>query len=112
MVIWLNEVSMAFPLAIPLAAAAGGASLLFRQLFDADTGTFSYLLADVPSRNGLNFNHSVLDHQGRVINTWADILNRGGLGIEAIHERNTHNFPLDLAAVESESYSLKPTATA
>jgi len=60
----------------------------------------------------LNFNHSVLDHQGRVINTWADILNRGGLGIEAIHERNTHNFPLDLAAVESESYSLKPTATA
>jgi photosystem II P680 reaction center D1 protein len=62
--------------------------------------------------NGLNFNHSVLDHQGRVINTWADILNRGGLGIEAIHERNTHNFPLDLAAVESESYSLKPTATA
>jgi photosystem II P680 reaction center D1 protein len=54
----------------------------------------------------------VLDHQGRVINTWADILNRGGLGIEAIHERNTHNFPLDLAAVENESYSLKPTATA
>ena len=44
---------MASPLAIPLAAAAGGASLLFRQLFDADTGTFSYLLADVPSRNGL-----------------------------------------------------------
>jgi hypothetical protein len=29
-----------------LRAAAGGASLLLRQLFDADTGTFTYLLAD------------------------------------------------------------------
>jgi photosystem II P680 reaction center D1 protein len=37
--------------------------------------------------NGLNFNHSILDHQGRVVDTWADILNRGGLGIEAMHER-------------------------
>ncbi len=36
-----------------LAAAAGGGPLLFRQLFDADTGTFSYLLADVPSRQGV-----------------------------------------------------------
>jgi sulfur dioxygenase len=32
-----------------LAAAAGGAALLFRQLFDAETGTFTYLLADVAS---------------------------------------------------------------
>ena len=32
-----------------LAAAAGGAPLLMRQLFDADTGTFTYLLADVSS---------------------------------------------------------------
>ena len=39
----------------------------------------------------------MLDHQGRVINTWADVLNRGGLSIEAMHERNVHNFPLDLA---------------
>ena len=38
---------------LSLAAAAGGGSLLFRQLFDADTGTFTYLLADVPSRKGL-----------------------------------------------------------
>jgi glyoxylase-like metal-dependent hydrolase (beta-lactamase superfamily II)/rhodanese-related sulfurtransferase len=37
----------------PLKAAAGGASLLFRQLFDADTGTFTYLLADVPSGEGV-----------------------------------------------------------
>ena len=36
-----------------LAAAAGGTGLLFRQLFDADTGTFSYLLADVSSRAGV-----------------------------------------------------------
>ena len=56
--------------------------------------------------NGLNFNHSVMDHQGRVINTWADVLNRGGLGIEAMHERNVHNFPLDLAAVSSEPVAL------
>jgi len=48
--------------------------------------------------NGFNFNHAVLDHQGRVIPTWADLLNRGNLGIEAMHERNAHQFPLDLAA--------------
>jgi photosystem II P680 reaction center D1 protein len=47
--------------------------------------------------NGLNFNQSILDHQGHVINTWADILNRAGLGFEVMHERNAHNFPLDLA---------------
>ena len=38
---------------VSLAAAAGGGSLLFRQLFDADTGTFTYLLADVGSRQGV-----------------------------------------------------------
>ena len=32
--------------------------------------------------------------------TWADILNRAGLGMEVMHERNAHNFPLDLAAAE------------
>jgi photosystem II P680 reaction center D1 protein len=56
--------------------------------------------------NSLNFNHSILDHQGRVLNTWADVLNRGGLGIEAMHERNVHNFPLDLAAVEAQPVAL------
>jgi photosystem II P680 reaction center D1 protein len=30
--------------------------------------------------NGFNFNQSVLDSQGRVINTWADVLNRANLG--------------------------------
>merc|ERR1712167_433414 len=49
--------------------------------------------------NGFNFNQSVIDSQGRVINTWADIINRANLGIEVMHERNAHNFPLDLALV-------------
>jgi len=48
--------------------------------------------------NGFNFNQSIVDSQGRVINTWADILNRANLGIEVMHERNAHNFPLDLAS--------------
>ncbi len=47
--------------------------------------------------NGFNFNQSILDSQGRPINTWADIINRANLGIEVIHERNAHQFPLDLA---------------
>ncbi|KAJ4731584.1 Photosystem II protein D1, partial [Rhynchospora pubera] len=53
--------------------------------------------------NGFNFNQSVVDSQGRVINTWADIINRANLGMEVMHERNAHNFPLDLAAVEVPS---------
>ena len=32
-----------------------------------------------------------------------DIINRANLGMEVIHERNAHNFPLDLAFVESPS---------
>ena len=36
-----------------LAAAAGDRPLLFRQLFDAATGTFTYLLADVSSGEGV-----------------------------------------------------------
>lgn len=44
---------MAHRVALSLAAAAGGSSLLFRQLFDADTGTFTYLLVDVPTAQGV-----------------------------------------------------------
>ena len=51
--------------------------------------------------NGLNFNQSIVDSQGRILNTWADILNRTNLGMEVMHERNAHNFPLDLAMTES-----------
>jgi photosystem II P680 reaction center D1 protein len=47
--------------------------------------------------NGLNFNQSILDSDGRVVNTFADILNRANLGLEVVHERNAHSFPLDLA---------------
>jgi photosystem II P680 reaction center D1 protein len=47
--------------------------------------------------NGFNFNQSILDSNGRTINTWADILNRANLGLEVTHERNAHAFPLDLA---------------
>jgi photosystem II P680 reaction center D1 protein len=47
---------------------------------------------------GFNFNQSIQDNQGHVIKTWADILNSAGLGLEVMHERNAHNFPLDLAA--------------
>ena len=32
-----------------------------------------------------------------VVNGWQDILNRADLGMEVMHERNAHNFPLDLA---------------
>ena len=47
--------------------------------------------------NGLNFNQSIIDTQGHLINTWADIMNRADLGMEVMHEGNAHNFPLDLA---------------
>ncbi|MDB9512577.1 photosystem II q(b) protein, partial [Kamptonema animale CS-326] len=46
---------------------------------------------------GFNFNQSIIDSQGRVVNTWADVINRANLGMEVMHERNAHNFPLDLA---------------
>ena len=56
--------------------------------------------------NGFNFNQSVIDSQGRVIGTWADVLNRANLGMEVMHERNAHNFPLDLAAGEATPVAL------
>ena len=50
--------------------------------------------------NGFNFNQSIVASSGRVVPTWADVLNRANLGMEVMHERNAHNFPLDLAATE------------
>ena len=47
--------------------------------------------------NGFNFVQSIASSDGHVINTWADVLNRSNLGLEVMHERNAHNFPLDLA---------------
>ena len=39
--------------------------------------------------------------------TWADVLNRANLGMEVMHERNAHNFPLDLAAAETTPVALQ-----
>ncbi|ULB48168.1 photosystem II q(b) protein, partial [Limnospira fusiformis KN01] len=33
-------------------------------------------------------------------------INRANLGMEVMHERNAHNFPLDLASAESEPVAL------
>jgi photosystem II P680 reaction center D1 protein len=56
--------------------------------------------------NGFNFQQSILDTQSRPIPTWADVLGKANLGFEVIHERNAHNFPLDLAAVEATPVAL------
>jgi photosystem II P680 reaction center D1 protein len=37
--------------------------------------------------NGFNFNQSVVDSNGRVLNTWADIINRANLGMEVMVRR-------------------------
>ena len=46
---------------------------------------------------GFNFNQSVVDVNGKIIPTWADVLNRANLGFEVMHERNAHNFPTRLS---------------
>lgn len=56
--------------------------------------------------NGFNFNQSLIDNKNHVIPTWADILNRANLGLEVMHERNAHNFPLDLASASSTEVAL------
>jgi len=60
--------------------------------------------------NGFNFNQSILDAQGKVLPTWADVLNRANLGMEVMHERNAHNFPLDLAASQVTPVALTAPA--
>jgi photosystem II P680 reaction center D1 protein len=40
--------------------------------------------------NGFNFNQSVVDSEGRVINTWADIINRADLGMESRRSHGAH----------------------
>ena len=54
----------------------------------------------------VNFNQSVVDANGKIVPTWADVLNRANLGFEVMHERNAHNFPLDLASTESTNIAL------
>ncbi len=60
--------------------------------------------------NGFNFNQSIIDSQGRVVSTWADVINRANLGMEVMHERNAHNFPLDLAAGDAAPVALSAPA--
>jgi glyoxylase-like metal-dependent hydrolase (beta-lactamase superfamily II)/rhodanese-related sulfurtransferase len=69
--------------AVSLAAAAGGGNLLFRQLFDAATGTFTYLLADVPSRQGVLID-SVFEQHNRDLSLIHE------LGIELVASLDTH----------------------
>jgi photosystem II P680 reaction center D1 protein len=45
-----------------------------------------------------------------VLPTWADVLNRANLGMEVMHERNAHNFPLDLASVQTVPVALSAPA--
>lgn len=56
--------------------------------------------------NGFNFNQSILDSQGHVIYSDADLLNRANLGIQAMHSPNAHHFPFTLASGESVTVSL------
>ena len=66
-----------------LAAAAGGSNLLFRQLFDAATGTFTYLLADVASGQGVLID-SVFEQHTRDLSLIQE------LGIELVASIDTH----------------------
>jgi photosystem II P680 reaction center D1 protein len=51
--------------------------------------------------NGFNFNQSILDAQGRVVPSYADLINRATLGIQSMHAPNAHHFPLLLASGEA-----------
>jgi sulfur dioxygenase len=68
---------------VSLAAAAGGGSLLFRQLFDADTGTFTYLLADVASHEGVLID-SVFEQHHRDLSLIRE------LGVDLVASIDTH----------------------
>ena len=60
--------------------------------------------------NGFNFNQSIIDSQGRAITTLADVINRANIGFEVMHERNAHNFPLDLASGDAIPMALTAAA--
>jgi photosystem II P680 reaction center D1 protein len=42
--------------------------------------------------------------------TWADVINRANIGFEVMHERNAHNFPLDLASSDAIPMALTAAA--
>lgn len=60
--------------------------------------------------NGFNFHQSIIDSQGRAITTLADVINRANIGFEVMHERNAHNFPLDLASGDAIPMALTAAA--
>jgi len=60
--------------------------------------------------NGLNFQQSLLDGRGRAVAGWQDVVNRADLGMEVMHERNAHNFPLDLATATATPVALSAPA--
>ena len=66
-----------------LQAAAGGSCLLVRQLFDAETGTFTYLLVDVPTAKGVLID-PVYEQHGR------DLALVRELGVELTACLDTH----------------------
>ena len=68
---------------VSLAAAAGGGRLLFRQFFDAETGTFTYLLVDVTSRQGVLID-PVFEQHGRDLSLIRE------LGVELVASLDTH----------------------
>lgn len=90
--------------------------LLIPWFASSNHRTFHFLLVAIPTigiwcaavgvstmafnLNGFNFNQSILDSQGRVIPSDADLLNRADLGIQAMHSPNAHHFPLILAGGE------------
>jgi photosystem II P680 reaction center D1 protein len=56
--------------------------------------------------NGFNFNQSILDSQGHIIPSYADLLNRATLGVQAMHTPNAHNFPELLASQDAVPVSI------
>jgi photosystem II P680 reaction center D1 protein len=69
-------------------------------------GRLIFQYASFNNSRSLHFNQSVVDVNGKIIPTWGDVLNRANLGMEVMHERNAHNFPLDLASAESTTVAL------
>ncbi|KAH0654240.1 hypothetical protein KY289_031918 [Solanum tuberosum] len=66
-------------------------------------GRLIFQYASFNNSRSLHFFLAAWPVVGSCINTWADIINRANLGMEVMHERNAHNFPLDLAAIEAPS---------
>jgi photosystem II P680 reaction center D1 protein len=52
------------------------------------------------------WHHSILDGQGHVIPSWAEVINRAILGMDVMYERNVHNFAFDRAAADVASMVL------